>query len=219
MASLIGNPGQGAYAAANAWLDAFAAWRSARGRPTLAVNWGPWGETGAATDFAVRGYETIPTAEGVRALAALITHSRVRTGVIPGPPDTWIPPTGRQSSLFGALAPGSRADTVRHSASRDVRAELTAVAPGLARRMALEGYLVSHIGAVLRLGSTTLDPQTPLKALGFDSLLRIELRTRLETDLGVKLAGDFIQRCPTLAALAVGLAEHIGISLGTDDIH
>ena len=56
MASLIGNAGQTVYAAANSWLDGFAQWRAAQGLPTLAVNWGPWGETGAATDFAARGY-------------------------------------------------------------------------------------------------------------------------------------------------------------------
>ncbi|MCB9541175.1 MAG: KR domain-containing protein [Myxococcales bacterium] len=33
-------PGQGNYAAANAALDAFAAWRAARGRPTLTLRFG-----------------------------------------------------------------------------------------------------------------------------------------------------------------------------------
>lgn len=59
MSSLLGNPGQGAYAAANSWLDTFAAWRTARGLRTLAIDWGPWGETGVATDFAARGYHTV----------------------------------------------------------------------------------------------------------------------------------------------------------------
>ena len=79
MASLIGNAGQTVYAAANAWLDGFAEWRAAQGLPTLAVNWGPWGETGAATDFAARGYTTIGTADGFSALSTLLTHDRVRS--------------------------------------------------------------------------------------------------------------------------------------------
>src|SRR5207302_3448626 len=66
MASQLGNPGQGAYAAANSWLDGFAGWRSAQGLPTLAVSWGPWGQTGVATDFAARGYRTIPTKRGIQ---------------------------------------------------------------------------------------------------------------------------------------------------------
>ncbi|MER7757216.1 type I polyketide synthase [Kitasatospora sp. NPDC097643] len=219
MASLLGNPGQGAYSAANAWLDAFATWRTALDLPTLAVNWGPWGETGVATGFAARGYQTIPTAEGLEALSALLTHGRVRTGVIPGPPDTWIPPAGRASSLFALLAPeapGTPVQAPGQDAARDIRGELEAAEPGLARRTLLEDYLAEHIRTVLRLGASTLDPQTPLNALGFDSLLRIELRTRLEAALGVRLAGDFVAGHPTLAALADGLARHIGIGLATD---
>ena len=41
-AALVGSPGQGAYAAANSWLDAFAHWRRAQGRPGTAIAWGAW---------------------------------------------------------------------------------------------------------------------------------------------------------------------------------
>ncbi|MET8009438.1 type I polyketide synthase [Streptomyces sp. NPDC005271] len=215
MASLLGNPGQGAYAAANAWLDGFAAWRSARGAPTLAVNWGPWGETGVATGFADRGYHTIPTDQGLRALSTLLAHRRVQTGVIPGEPDTWIPATGRHSSLFARLTPdGEDTTAATREGNDDIRAQLSALPTGLARRAALESYLSDHIRAVLRLSSTTLDPQTPLKSLGFDSLLAMELRVRLESGLNIKLAGNFVWQHPTVAALAVGLAQHMCLDLG-----
>ncbi|MEU5028071.1 type I polyketide synthase [Streptomyces milbemycinicus] len=225
MASLLGNPGQGAYAAANAWLDGFAAWRSARGLPTLAVNWGPWGETGVATGFADRGYETIPTDRGLRALGALLAHGRVQTGVIPGEPGTWIPAAGRQSALFGPLLPDGTGDadgtegtegaqSVNNvSDGDDIRARLATLPAGLARRAALEAYLGDHIRTVLRLSGSTLDPQTSLKALGFDSLLAMELRVRLESGLGVKLAANFVWQHPTVAELAVGLAEHMGLDI------
>ncbi|EXU68342.1 polyketide synthase [Streptomyces sp. PRh5] len=209
MASLLGNAGQGAYAAANAWLDGFAAWRSARGLPTLAVNWGPWGETGVATGFADRGYQTIPTDEGLRALGALLAHRRVQTGVIPGEPGTWIPATGRRSSLFAPLLPGDDSPAATRESTDDIRARLAALPAGPARRTALESYLTDHIRAVLRLSSATLDPQTPLKSLGFDSLLAMELRVRLETGLNIKLAGNFVWRHPTVEALAAGLAQQL----------
>ncbi|MGW4076244.1 SDR family NAD(P)-dependent oxidoreductase [Streptomyces asiaticus] len=209
MASLLGNAGQGAYAAANAWLDGFAAWRSARGLPTLAVNWGPWGETGVATGFAERGYQTIPTDEGLRALGALLAHRRVQTGVIPGEPATWIPATGRHSSLFAPLLPGDDTPAATREGTDDIRARLAALPAGPARRTALESYLTDHIRAVLRLSSATLDPQTPLKSLGFDSLLAMELRVRLETGLNIKLAGNFVWRHPTVEALAAGLAQQL----------
>jgi hypothetical protein len=96
--SLFGAPGQAAHAAADSWLDAFAAWRSARGLPTLAVCWSPWGEG------SLPGGATIPLDVGPRALGVLLAHRRVRAGVIPGEPDSWVPAAGRHSSLFDLLA-------------------------------------------------------------------------------------------------------------------
>lgn len=213
MASLFGNAGQGVYAAANAWLDGFATWRNARGLPTLAVNWGPWGQTGVATNFADRGYQTIPTSSGLHALGALLTHHRVRTGVVPGEPETWLSSNARQSPLFELLDIGTEQDQNESVDSPDIRGHLEALEPGLGRRTALEEYLTGHIRAVLRLGAATLDPQTPLRALGFDSLLSLELRTRLEGGLRVKLPGNFVWKHPTLAELATGLAEYMDLDL------
>ena len=256
MASLLGHPGQGAYAAANSWLDAFATWRSRQGRPTLAVNWGPWGQTGAATDFATRGYQTIATDDGLRALGTLLAHRRSRTGVLPGPPDSWIPVAARTSALLRGLANGSVTNggmaagaaaagapaagaasgvpadgaasgvaaggaaaggEVGGAASGDVRANLAALAPGLARRNALESYLAGQIRAVLGLGQRILDPDTVLRSLGFDSLLSIELSCQLEAGLAIKLDPRFVWAHPTLAELTDAIAERLDADLAGDD--
>ncbi|SNS58920.1 polyketide synthase 2/polyketide synthase 5 [Asanoa hainanensis] len=217
MASLIGNAGQTVYAAANAWLDGFARWRAAQGQPTLAVNWGPWGETGAATDFAARGWTTIGTADGFAALSTLLIHDRVRTGVLPGPPSTWVP--APDAPFFAELLSPSAEEPAPEPGppAVDVRADLAATPAGLARRTALESYVGGHVQAVMRLGDSVLDPQVPLRALGFDSLLAMELRARLEAGLGVKLAGNFVWQHPTLAALAEGLADHMELALDAEE--
>ncbi|MFF9650542.1 SDR family NAD(P)-dependent oxidoreductase [Streptomyces sp. NPDC014622] len=222
MSSLLGNAGQGTYAAANAWLDAFATWRTRNGLPTLAVDWGPWGETGQATDFAERGYETIPTRKGLQALHSLLAHQRVRTAVIPGPPQTWIPSAAAHSSLFELLAPapaevaepatdGGGGNAFKRPQG-GIRPQLEALPAGIARQTALESYLADHIRAILRTGSSTLDPHTPLKSLGFDSLLATELRIRLDTDLDVRLASNFVWQHPTVASLATALVLHMGLA-------
>ncbi|MFI7246473.1 SDR family NAD(P)-dependent oxidoreductase [Streptomyces qinglanensis] len=214
MASLLGNPGQGAYAAANSWLDAFAAWRSNQGLYTLSVNWGPWGETGVATDFANRGYQTIPTEHGMEALGTLLSRGRVHTGVIPGDPDSWVLPAVRRSSFFSRVTPQEVAEQEPlPPRTDDIITRLRNAEPGLPRRTTLEKYLADHVRAVLRLGNSALDPQTPLKALGFDSLLSMELRARLESELGVKLATNFVWQQPTLSALADGLAERMDLDI------
>ncbi|MEU7318742.1 acyl carrier protein [Streptomyces sp. NPDC007083] len=95
----------------------------------------------------------------------------------------------------------------------DITTRLRDAEPGLPRRTTLEKYLADHVRAVLRLGNSALDPQTSLKALGFDSLLSMELRARLESELGVKLATNFVWQHPTLSALADGLAERMDLDI------
>jgi NADPH:quinone reductase-like Zn-dependent oxidoreductase/acyl carrier protein len=213
MSSMLGNPGQSAYAAANSWLDNFTDWRSVQGLPTTTINWGPWGQVGAATDFESRGYSTIGVREGLHALETLLIHRRRRTGVLPGDPATWIPAAGRSSSLFSALITDTGEDHEVGSDAADIRSQLQAAAPGLARRAAFEAYLTEHLSVVLRLDNTGLDPDTPLRSLGFDSLLALELRSRLEPGLGIKLPGNFIWKYSTLATLAAGLADYAALPL------
>ncbi|MBA2319905.1 MAG: SDR family NAD(P)-dependent oxidoreductase, partial [Deltaproteobacteria bacterium] len=79
-ASLMGSPGQGNYAAANAFLDTFALWRRAQGLPALAVNWGAWADVGMAAalgaDHAARqageGIGQIPVKTGMNLWGRLL---------------------------------------------------------------------------------------------------------------------------------------------------
>src|SRR5262249_46010658 len=63
-AALVGSPGQGAYAAANSWLDAFTQWRRSQGLPGTSIAWGPWAEIGRATAFAEAVGDAVSPEEG-----------------------------------------------------------------------------------------------------------------------------------------------------------
>ena len=79
----MGSPGQGAYAAANSWLDAFTHWRRAQGLPATAIAWGAWAEIGRATALAEGAGVAIAPDEGAYAFEALLRHDRAYTGYAP----------------------------------------------------------------------------------------------------------------------------------------
>jgi 3-oxoacyl-(acyl-carrier-protein) synthase len=81
-AALLGSPGQLAYATANAWLDAFALWRRARGLPATAIGWGAWSGAGRAGGLAIRGMDPITRGEGVEALEAFLAEDRAVAGIV-----------------------------------------------------------------------------------------------------------------------------------------
>ncbi|NEQ40111.1 MAG: KR domain-containing protein, partial [Okeania sp. SIO3I5] len=85
MVSLIGSPGQGNYAAANAFMDALASYRRSQGLSGLAINWGAWASGGMASRLAVEhqnriqasGISEIPPTQGMYALDLLLGNQSV----------------------------------------------------------------------------------------------------------------------------------------------
>src|SRR5258705_13892736 len=71
-AVLLGSPGQGAYAAANSWLDAFTSWQRAQGLPATAIAWGAWGEIGRGAGFAEGSGAAITPDQGASAFESLL---------------------------------------------------------------------------------------------------------------------------------------------------
>ena len=104
-ASLLGSPGQGAYAAANSWVDGLVAYRRSRGLPAIGINWGPWAEVGRAQFFADLGFSMITSELGLAAMQQVLAADRCRTGVFSLDARQWFQsfPAAQGSSLFAKL--------------------------------------------------------------------------------------------------------------------
>lgn len=193
-AALVGSPGQGAYAAANSWLDAFAYWRCAQGLPTVAIAWGPWSEVGRATALAEGAGMAIKPAEGFRAFETLLRYDRPYSGYAPIMGTPWLTSFAQRSRFaeaFGSAGQGNP-DTGRFLA------ELQAL-PREEWPSAIRRLVSGQISLLLR---RTIDPDRPLSDYGLDSLGNLELRTRIETETGVRIS-------PAKITTVRGLADHL----------
>ena len=79
--SLLGSPGQAAYAAASSWLDGLVDWRRASGLPATTINWGQWSDIGLARELTFSALDPISPDEGMEAFTAIVANTAPRVGV------------------------------------------------------------------------------------------------------------------------------------------
>jgi myxalamid-type polyketide synthase MxaE and MxaD len=77
----------------------------------------------------------------------------------------------------------------------------------------LEKYLTKLIAKILKLPPSRIEPDKPLGAWGIDSLMALELRNRLERDLGLTLSATLVWNYPTIAAMIPYLAGKMHLPL------
>jgi phthiocerol/phenolphthiocerol synthesis type-I polyketide synthase C len=207
--SLLGTPGQGAYAAANSWVDGLVAYRRAAGLPAVGINWGPWAEVGRAQFFADLGVSLITIDEGLAAMQTVLAADRGRTGVLSLDARQWFQsfPAVAGSSLFATLHDAAALKSGERRGGGKVRAQLDALDPA-ERPGHLAAAIADEIRGVLR-SSDPIDHNRPLETLGLDSLMGLELRNRLEASLGITLPVALVWAYPTISDLATALCERM----------
>jgi phthiocerol/phenolphthiocerol synthesis type-I polyketide synthase C len=206
-ASLFGSPGQGAYAAANSWVDGLVDYRRQHGLPAVGINWGPWAEVGRGQFFADLGFPTITVADGLAAIQLLLAADRSRTGVFNLEVRQWFQafPAAAGSSLFSKL---HHVTSAGGRGGKAIRAQLNALDSG-DRPALLASAVAEEIQAVLR-SDEPINHNDALESLGLDSLMALELRNRLEARLGITLPAALVWAYPTIADLAGVLCERLG---------
>ncbi len=192
-AALVGSPGQGAYAAANSWLDAFTHWRRAQGLPATSIAWGVWGEIGRAAEVAEAAGTAIMPNEGAYAFEALLRHDRAYTGYAPVTEMPWFDALAQRTKFAELFARKgqSSADTSR------LLDELQTLPPE-EWPTRLRRLVSDQVTRILR---RTIDPDRPLSEYGLDSLGNLELRTHLKAETGVRITSTDITTIQGLAGL------------------
>ena len=216
-AALIGNAGQAAYAAGNAYMDTLAEARRRRGLPGLSVQWGPFEDIGlAAADvnrgarLSDRGMGGFTAEEAWPALARFLDRDQQVVGYVPLNLRQWFdayPETAAQKS-WSTLRQAAQDGGGATSGSSEFLSALLAAAPE--DRPALAETKVRELaGRVLRLEPAAIDRETPFKALGLDSLMGLELRNRLEAAFGLKLSPTLLWTYGSTRALSEVLCERL----------
>lgn len=217
-ASLLGSPGQSNYAAANAFLDGLAHYRQQCGLPGLSINWGGWADVGMATKvdsqnqrrWASLGMSLIKPAQGMQALQHLIETQATQMAVLPidwsklgrsrsGKP---VQPLLRQILKTKEQTTSSEAmltiDQIKNISFDQ-------------REQALQNYARAQVARILESDSAqSINPSQLLINLGMDSLMAVELKNKIDSDLHVNLPISFFLEEASLNSLAAKLHHALG---------
>ncbi|MFD2768337.1 type I polyketide synthase [Micromonospora eburnea] len=207
-AGKLGAPGHANYAAANAFLDALATHRRARGLPGLSLAWGEWyGVEGMAVRLQDTGTAGMSREQGLAQfdLAQLVDRPvllPIRFEPAALPPDD-VPP------LMRGLLPARRvpkAASRQNPGLRDRLAEL----PDEDRRAELLTLIRTEAARVLgHRGPDRIADVDVFGELGFDSLMAVELRNQLVAATELRLPATVVFDHPTLAGLAGDLSARL----------
>jgi NAD(P)-dependent dehydrogenase (short-subunit alcohol dehydrogenase family)/acyl carrier protein len=190
--SVVRSPRLGHYAAGNAFLDAMAHYRRARGQAAMAIDWGLWRDVGFVRRLRDRGPATMHGMKsmspetGIRVLDRLVESGDVQTVVWPPNWQEWAelyPSFARTSLIANLLGPSAAPPAPLRSTIRNALNDT----PEAQRPAAIRDHVAREVAARLRLSVAELPLDLPLESLGFDSLQATELQARLRSGLGVRI--------------------------------
>uniref|UniRef100_UPI00099EDB0F type I polyketide synthase n=1 Tax=Streptomyces graminilatus TaxID=1464070 RepID=UPI00099EDB0F len=225
-AAVWGGAGQGAYSAANAYLDGVADRRRARGLTATSVAWGGWAGGGMADAEAMeymrkRGLLEMDPELAVAALQQVLDLDETSVAVTRMNWERFIPSftSARPSPLLSELPeavrlfspaddPGQAAGG-RPAGNNALRERLNALAAG-DRLEALVSLVRAQAAAVLGHASADAVPgERAFRDIGFDSITAVELRNALNTATGLVLPATLVFDHPSPEVLAAFLLDEL----------
>jgi FkbH-like protein len=210
ISGLFGSAGQSAYAAANAYMDAWAQKKT----NALSLNWGPWAEVGMASEESNRvanierqGLGLLSIEEGGDLFSSLLGLTQSQENNIstkqqvPVVLKTDRIPSGYVPSLLSELVNHEVTQVAASQVIAGLAAELLQIAPGSMRIEWIEGYLKQAVMDITE-ETDAVKVDKPLKELGMDSLMLLDLRNLVTRDLAVELGTTPLLELPTIAEIA-----------------
>ena len=212
MATMLGLPGQLAYATGNAWLDALMTWRRASGRPATAINWGQWSAVGMSSKLTYSVLDPITPDEGIEALQTLVGGPLNRVGVGRLRLDRAVAatPEFRELAYFERIASEFQPVAVEHRADEAV---VVADAPPdwstlstEERLTELQTRLQAILGRELRMSPSSINLDAPFPELGLDSMMAMTVLKETKKLVGLDVSANMLFNHPTIASLATYVA-------------
>lgn len=202
ISSLLGNPGQGNYAAANAFLDSFCHYRRGLGLPALTINWGALNmgilsrNQQVAKHLENQGIRAISPKQALQVLEKAIHQRATQLSAIDV---NWAKllkafPQDEQNSPFSDF----QGQSVLTSHLTDEWQHLDEKQ----REQLLIEKIREMIAKTIKMPVADLGVQTRLHTLGVDSLMAMELQSMMEDKLGVKVPSLELMKGPTIEQLA-----------------
>jgi acyl carrier protein len=217
VSSIFGNPAQGNYGAANAFLDALAHHRHAVGLPALAVNWGVLGGEGyvarnerVAEFLARQGTLELSPGEVTSILESSLAAGDQQVMAIRVDWSKWRQSFRSMSEnpMLERIFASLEGEESRGGAS-DWRVKIEG-APADQREAVIADAVRDVVGTVLRVKPETLRNDQPLTDLGLDSLMGVEIENNLEKATGVSLPPTSLMRARTIGQIAALINGHMG---------
>jgi acyl transferase domain-containing protein/acyl carrier protein len=215
--SVIASPGQGNYAAANAFLDVFAHYLQAQGLPALTIGWGPWSvgmveELNLEKIYAQRGIELITPAAGTRILDRLINQKTPNVIAISA---DWI--QARRAGLGGQLPPifselGTAETAPEFTNSESSIVEFLSGCPEADRLDVVASHVRQIVAAVFELAVGDIGSDDALDDIGLDSLMAMDFRIRINTIFAIDLPLLELLRGVSVNSLAVRILAELRLA-------
>jgi phthiocerol/phenolphthiocerol synthesis type-I polyketide synthase D len=212
LAALTGAPGQGNYAAANAYADALMLNRKNKAQTALSINWGGWSGAGmlAGTEAAMaeKGFDLIRPEQGLAIFERLLSQPLPQVAVMPVRwPEFFAALPFKAPNFYQSMSSEQANKDSRQAGDliRQLREADCSQRPGI-----LEQAVRQLIAQVLRNPeSAHLAIRQRLFDIGFDSLLAMEFTRKLSQALDFQLPSTVLFDYPTIEALLNYLTQQL----------